>query len=541
MEPSVDDLCSFLVRSRLLNETEVNKLAESWRNEAKQDAGKLRRFRKWLVANRHVTDYQVGCLFLGHCDHFFLNDYKLLDRIGKGRMAGIFKAEHRLGQVVAIKVLPPSKAKNPELFARFQREARMAARLKHPNVVRTFQIDQAIGVHYLVMEYLEGETLEEVFKRRGRLPVVEGTRIVYQTLSGLQHIHEQGLVHRDLKPANLMLVPGHAPGQRDTTEETTVKILDIGLGRALFDENAPGSADNFQLTADGAAIGEPAYVAPEQARDAHSVDIRADIYSVGCVLYEALAGATPFADASRVRQLVRHAKEQPRLLREVNPQVPDGISRIVNTMLAKDPAQRYPTPERAALALRPFLAGSSDPVAVEHTAPEMESYLTWLETESSKPKKEIVKPAPLQQFDSWRSLYVELLPPDVEDSPSPPIRKSSAPAKTVGFGARVEHAPGMKGVESNRPAPVRAGGKQQPGDVPAKAKGIGVPAAPVRPAAKPKKQEPEVDVELVPMEAPAAAEGFGWNRHAVVLLGLGFGAGASAVLLGWLIVHWLGK
>ena len=106
----------------------------------------------------------------GHVDRFFLDEYKLLDRIGVGRMAGVYKAVHRLGQTVAVKVLPPSKAKDANAFARFQREGRLAMRLKHPNVVRTFQIAQADGLHYLVMEYLEGETLEEAIKRRGKLP-----------------------------------------------------------------------------------------------------------------------------------------------------------------------------------------------------------------------------------------------------------------------------------------------------------------------------------------------------------------------------------
>ena len=224
-------------------------------------------------------------------------------------MAGIYQAVHRLGQPVAIKVLPPSKARDPQLLARFQREARLAVRLKHPNVVRTFHIAETDGLHYIVMEYLEGETLEEVLQRRSKLPATEATRLMHQALLGLQHLHEEGVVHRDLKPANLMLVPAPAPGGLDTTLQATVKILDIGLGRALFDEGSSTAGPSADLTGTGAILGVPDYMAPEQVRDAHAVDIRADIYSLGCVFYQTLTGQTPFPDSSPVRQMIRHATE----------------------------------------------------------------------------------------------------------------------------------------------------------------------------------------------------------------------------------------
>src|SRR5262249_54346199 len=157
---------------------------------------------------------------------------KVLDRLGRGRMAGVYKAVHRLGQLVAIKVLPPSKSKDAQLLARFQREARLAMKLKHPNVVRTFQVGDTGGLYYLVMECLEGETLEDVLLRRKRLPPGEAVRIIYLALLGLQHLHEQGMVHRDIKPANLMIVPAGAGGV-DTTMRSTVKILDMSLALAL--------------------------------------------------------------------------------------------------------------------------------------------------------------------------------------------------------------------------------------------------------------------------------------------------------------------
>ena len=345
MELTVQNVYGLLLRSKLLSVEEAKTMYTRWQSEAKDAAGNLTRFASWLTANRYVTEYQASLLVRGHADGFFLNDYKILDRLGKGRMAGVYKAQHRLGQIFAVKVLPPSRAGEPNFLGRFQREAKLAMRLKHPNVVRAFQVGQAGGLHYLVMEYLEGETLEDVLLRRKKLPPTEAVRLVFQALQGLQHIHTQGLVHRDLKPANLMLVGSAA----DSSLRATVKLLDIGLGRVMFEE--AGERDEG-LTGEGVLLGTPDYMAPEQARDPRAADIRSDIYSMGCVLYHALTGQPPFPDTNIISQMIRHATEPPRPLKEFNPAIPDGLQPIVNWMLAKDPAGRYPTPERAARRCR---------------------------------------------------------------------------------------------------------------------------------------------------------------------------------------------
>lgn len=384
MESTVESLCNVLARNHVLEAEAVRTLRVRWRNEAGAASDNVGEFGKWLVRNGALTDFQLDMAQRGFADSVYFGDYKLLDRIGQGRMAGVYKAAHPLGQTVAIKVLPPSKAKQPQVLGRFLREARLAVKLDHDNIVRTFQNGQVKDMHYIVMEYLEGETLEEVLKRRKRLPVSEAIQVLIQALKGLDHLHEVGLVHRDLKPGNLMLVPDGTSGPLDGTLKSTVKILDIGLGRALFDESVP-AGEVADLTRDGAIVGTLSYMAPEQARSAHTADIRADIYSLGCVAYEMLSGQPPFTDTNFAQQMQRHAEERPRPLSEMVPGVPAALDNIVQTMLAKDPAMRYATPGQAIKELNAL--ASAAPVA--KPVRPMRSYLTWLETQR---KEEVQEP-----------------------------------------------------------------------------------------------------------------------------------------------------
>lgn len=354
MEFTVENFCGFLIRSKLLTPDEVKAMYTRWQDESRDKVGSVPHFTKWLVARSYVTEYQSTLLMKAQIKDFFLGDYKILDRIGRGRMAGVYKAQHAKGQLVAIKVLPPSQAKNGTTLARFQREAKLAMKLQHPNIVRSYQLGEANELHFLVMEYLEGETLEEVLARRKKLPAAEAARVVQQALLGLQHIGSLGMVHRDMKPSNLMLTP--PPSQnRDSTLGSTVKILDIGLGREMYDEDSISPEPRTDLTGEGVLLGTPDYLAPEQARDPRNIDVRADIYSLGCVLYHCLTGQTPFPDKNLLNQMVRHAGEQPKPIKDFSPDVPDSMQQIVNAMMAKKAEQRYPTPDRAAQALQAFL------------------------------------------------------------------------------------------------------------------------------------------------------------------------------------------
>src|SRR5215212_2989509 len=225
---TVPEFAVLVARSRLLSAGDVASLLKDL------SPSDLEAARRLLVAGKHLTEYQAAHLLRGHTDGFFLGPYKVLDRIAKGRMAGVYKAVHESGQVVAIKVLPASKAKDPETLARFKREGRLLTQLDHPNVVRAFALGEADGKHYLALEYLEGDTLDDVLQKRKRLPPAEAVRIVHEAMLGLGHLHQKGMVHRDLKPANLMLV--EPPGKKAEVADRPVKILDIGLGKALFEE-----------------------------------------------------------------------------------------------------------------------------------------------------------------------------------------------------------------------------------------------------------------------------------------------------------------
>lgn len=419
MQPSVENLCGLLVTSRLYPPEKVAAIRQGWETDAKNSAS-VGQFLRWLVANQYVTAYQATQLSNGHVETLILGPYKLLERLGQGRMAGVFKAVHSsTGQIVAIKVLPLARAQDKQVLTRFQREARLAMQLHHPSVVRTFHIGESAGRHFLVMEYLEGDTLEALLKQRDYLPVGEAVRIAFLACLGLQHIHEKGMVHRDLKPANLMLCP--CPGPNENTLKCMVKILDIGLGKELFDTKSKEKEEIKEMTVQGFALGAPAYAAPEQTRDARTVDIRADIYSLGCTLFHALTGQAPFTDPNPVVLVLKHASEPPPPLTSLNPSIPEELNRIVLTMLAKDPNQRYRTPAHVADSLKPFLPGDAvDPsqAQLQTMRPELRDYLEWV-------KKEVAT----HQSSSEIELYTTPAPP-VRGPSSKGVKRLSKPSLT---------------------------------------------------------------------------------------------------------------
>ncbi len=275
--------------------------------------------------------------------------YRVQELLGVGGMGAVYRAEHLLMErPVALKLISHNLTSNPAMIERFRREVKTAAKLKHPNIVMAYDAEQAGDSHFLVMEYVEGQSLARLVSEQGPLPVAQACEYIRQAALGLQHAHERGMVHRDIKPQNLMRTPdGH------------VKILDFGLARFAM-EAAPtgallaapeGQTAAGSLTQVGTVMGTPDYIAPEQARDAHTADIRADIYSLGCTLYDLLAGHAPFPEGTVVAKVKAHLERVATPLAELRSDVPPALARVVERMMAKDPAQRYQTPAEVAVAL----------------------------------------------------------------------------------------------------------------------------------------------------------------------------------------------
>jgi uncharacterized protein (TIGR03067 family) len=307
--------------------------------------------------------------------------YRIVEQIGKGGMGDVYRAEHTLmNRSVAIKLINSQLVKHPLAVERFRREVQAAAQLNHPNIVTAFDAEQAGDVHFLVMEFVEGTDLATVIQDRGALPIDEACDCIRQAARGLQHAHEKGLVHRDIKPHNLMLVgraadAGETGGRRAIepgatedvcTPETrpTVKILDFGLASfatesAIIEADSTDENDGhttpLHLTSFGSVMGTPDYIAPEQAQDAHSADIRADIYSLGCTLYFLLSGKTPHAGDSVVEKLRAHAERDPEPIEAVRVDVPDELAEVIRRMMARNPAERFQTPAEVADALADFV------------------------------------------------------------------------------------------------------------------------------------------------------------------------------------------
>jgi serine/threonine protein kinase len=361
MNNAVKQFCARAAQSGVVTVPQVRAIYRRWVRESGNRAANLKRFTRWLVATHYLTDYQARRLQRGHTDCLVFDQYKILRRIGEGPLARVYKAIQTDGSLVALKVLPPSRAADPRLQACFEREVRVSWRLKHPNVVRALGAGEADGVRYLVLEYLDGETLAEVLRRRGRLRATEAVRLIYQAFLGLQHIHECGLVHGAIEPANLMLTPAPSRPGPDTTLHATVKLLDLGVGATFLTLSTRSAAAELRRHGTGSLPIDASELAPEQVSDPAHSDIRADIYALGCVLYHCLAGQPPFPGGGAVSQILRHATAVPRPLQEFVGALPAGLQEVVDRLLAKDPARRYPTPAGAACALRPFLPADGEP------------------------------------------------------------------------------------------------------------------------------------------------------------------------------------
>ncbi len=308
-----------------------------------------------LVSEGLLTRFQAEQLLAGRTGGFFLGQYRILDQLGQGGMGRVFKAEHRsLGCVRALKVLRPSLLKTPRAQELFQREVRAVAQLVHPNIVSAYDADVISGRYYLVLEYVNGPTLDQLVRAQGPLPADQACDFVRQVAAGLQHAHERGMVHRDIKPANILLQQnGDRPGGFGLA-----KLGDFGLVRVGEPGRPAGENSGTILTRQNTVMGTPDYLSPEQARDLHQTDIRSDLYSLGCTFYFLLTGQVPFPGGTALEKLIRHSTEEPVPVETLYPGLPAGVVGIVRTLMAKQPWERFQSPAELAEALTPFAVSS---------------------------------------------------------------------------------------------------------------------------------------------------------------------------------------
>lgn len=294
-----------------------------------------------------LTNFQAKQILKGKYKGFIINNkYKLLEQIGRGGMGVVFMCEHiLLHRIVAVKVMALKEDAPASMVERFYREARAAASLNHPNIVRGFDIDRVGTTFFLVMEYVDGTNVQDIVQSNGPLAVDRAAHYTAQIATGLQHAFECGWVHRDIKPANILV-----------SRQGNCQILDMGLAR-LFGDDADAVTKKYN---DQSIMGTADYVSPEQAMNSHDTDIRTDVYSLGASMYFMLSGQPPFPGGSVARKLLAHQTQDPEPIRSRRPEVPEELQAILQKCMMKDPGQRFQTPMEVIEALTPW---TSNPIA----------------------------------------------------------------------------------------------------------------------------------------------------------------------------------
>lgn len=333
---TIDDFVKILGKSNLV---EAERL-RAFLQQAGAVATTPRNLAARLVAAGLVTQFQAEQLLLGKHRGFTLGKYRILERIGAGGHSTVYLGEHLLvKRRVAIKVLPMARSENPAALARFYREARAAGALDHPHLVKAHDVDCENGLHFLVMDYVDGSSLQQIVARFGPLSIERSAHYIRQAAQALHAAHLAGLVHRDVKPANILL-----------DRQGVIRVLDLGLARFFSDSEDPLTLkyDNNNV------LGTADYVAPEQALNSHEVDIRADIYSLGATFYFLLTGRPLFPEGQITHKLMWHQTRQPTPLRQLRPDTPAELAALVERAIEKDPQRRYQTPTEMIAALTPW-------------------------------------------------------------------------------------------------------------------------------------------------------------------------------------------
>jgi serine/threonine-protein kinase len=310
-----------------------------------------------MIAAKALTESQARRLFqevaVETQNKLEIPGYQIIDRLGKGSMGMVYRAKQTsVDRIVALKVLLDQLAQNKEFIKRFDREAKIAAKLSHNNIVNAIDAGEVNGHYYFVMEYVEGETIKD-FLEKGRIfDEKTALRIVIPVAEALKHAHARGLIHRDIKPENVIL-----------TKDGNVKLADLGLARLTSDEK-------WAMAEAGMAIGTPYYISPEQVRGQVDVDIRSDIYSLGATLYHMVTGHVPYSGETPTEVMKKHVAKDVVLTPpdHLNTSLSSGFGEVVETMMAKNREDRYRNPDDLLLDLKCLMAGDPPMIASQKTS-----------------------------------------------------------------------------------------------------------------------------------------------------------------------------
>ena len=325
--------------SRTVDDSDLEKALGRASVDIKASAEKLA---EHLIDAELLTRWQCDNLLDGKHKGFRLGNYRLMRKLGRGGMSTVYLARHALmKREAAIKVLPRRRVEDSSYLARFHREAQAAAALDHPNIVRIYDVDADGNTHFIAMEFIDGQDLQTRVANDGRLECDLAADYVAQSGLGLQHAHDIGLIHRDVKPANLL-----------ANDKGIIKILDMGLAKFEEDEDAASLTKDHNEN----VLGTVDYLSPEQARDSHSVDHRADIYSLGCTFYFLLVGHAPFPEGSLAQRILKHQQSKPAPILEKRDDVPPELVAICNRMMDKDPEKRPQSGNEVAELLANYLS-----------------------------------------------------------------------------------------------------------------------------------------------------------------------------------------
>jgi len=457
--PTVYQFVNDVLQAQLLDADQREEILQM-----QETAADARELAQELLRRQFVTAFQINQIFLGKGASLNIGPFLLLERVGEGGMGQVYKVKQKvLNRIIALKVIRKECMENPKVIQRFEREIRATAALNHPHIVRAYDADQVRGTYYIAMEYIEGDDLAKIVKDHGPLPVNQACDYIRQAALGLQHAYERGLVHRDIKPANLLVTralpterrrsSGMIPrpnlnAKRDNSGVLPrpeiapscpwgmVKILDMGLARCTetFANHAP-----MHLTQIGSVMGTPEFIAPEQARDSHTSDVRADLYSLGCTLYFLLTGQPPFPDGTMTEKLLQHQTDRPRavmLVRRQNLQlrlkeqpgnsdakvsndavrVPSIVIDLINKLLAKKPEDRHQTPIELANDLQTIIKQMADGTLPDEDMSDTVEMPTMTHEELMAPMEflnstdEIANIVTPMENSVWRNRHVRPLP-----------------------------------------------------------------------------------------------------------------------------------